>query len=287
MTDTTRPATPQTEQPAAPGRPARRPRSRLAIAASGLGQLLVTAGVVVLLFVVYELWGTGAYTAGQQQHLEHQLSATWAHAAAPMPTPTGSPTGSTGPAPASSHPAPSKPADPVYPAVAEGQGFAVLWIPRLGKDYHFVVVQGIQHADLEKGPGHYPGTAMPGQLGNVVVSGHRTTYLAPFSDLDKLRPGDPVVFETATAWYVYRVGGVAAYHLPFREIVLPSDVGEILPVPNQPGRAASVHLFTFTTCHPKYSAQHRLVLHGVLARVVPKPGRPPAELRGAERAAGG
>lgn len=216
---------------------------RIRIAVRGLGELMITAGVIVLLFVAYELWFTNFYTAQKQEALDHDLRVQW------------------------------KQSQPVaLDKVPLGDGLAVLWIPRLGQHYHKVVVQGVSHEDLKKGPGHYPGTAMPGQVGNFVVSGHRTTYGAPFNQLDQLRDGDAIVVETETTWFIY--------HVTSHEIVLPTDVAVIAPVPDHPGQKPDKPYLTFTTCHPKYSASHRLIVHGELAQSLPKSAGVPAELQG-------
>jgi sortase A len=233
---------------------------------SGLGQLLITAGVIIFLFVGYELWFTGLYTKGQQQTAEKTIQRTFA-AANPQPATAAAgastSTGVTVPAPAPVKHA--KDGDVVYPKVATGSPETVLYVPRLGKGYHYVVVEGVGRDDLKKGPGHYPGTALPGQLGNVVVSGHRTTYLAPFNRFDELKPGDPVVFEMADGWYTYKVDAT--------EIVAPTATWVIAnPFPDKRPVGRSV---TFTTCNPKYSARQRLVVYGTFVSHTPF-NRPPA-----------
>ena len=80
-----------------------------------------------------------------------------------------------------------------------------------------MVVEGVAHSDLKQGPGHYPGTALPGEVGNMVISGHRTTYGAPSTSSTSCRPGDPIVFRTLAGWFVYRTTG--------REVVQPDDLG--------------------------------------------------------------
>src|SRR5206468_6770200 len=95
----------------------------------------------------------------------------------------------------------------VEPAV--GAPVAVVHIPRLGSDYQRVIVEGTEQTQLAQGPGHYVGAAMPGQQGNFALAGHRVGKGSPFLDLDTMRPGDPIVVETATQWYVYRVLGGA------------------------------------------------------------------------------
>src|SRR4051794_9694202 len=146
----------------------------------GTGQTLITVGLVILLFSVWELYGTNLYTNKQQKTLTNELED---HCAHPSILPTG---------------------QPELVSVQLGKGLPNLGIPRLGEKYTKVIVEGVGHEDLKKGPGHYPGTALPGQLGNFVVSGHRTTYGAPFNHLDWMKPGDAVVVETRTTWFVYR-----------------------------------------------------------------------------------
>ena len=215
----------------------------------GLGQLLMTLGVIVLLFCVYELKVTSLYTAQQQTELEKRLTRTWASAPA---TP----------------PAPGKPVVTAVPAL--GSAFARIYLPTLGRSQEHVVVEGVEKADLKKGPGHYPGTAAPGAIGNLVMSGHRTTYGAPFNRLDELHVGDPIVVETRDFYYTYLVTGTT--------IVQPTALGETDPVPNHPGVKATQRILTLTTCNPKYSAKTRLVVRGLLMTPTAKLGGalPPA-----------
>ena len=149
-------------------------------------------------------------------------------------------------------------AAPDRPAVP-GDALAVLYIPRLGSDYRRVVLEGTAEEELAQGPGHYLGTAMPGERGNVAIAGHRVGRGSPFLDLDQLRPGDPIVVETADTWFVYPSG------VPGQQIVRPGEVDLISPVPGGAADAAPEGSYlTLTTCHPKYSAQQRLVIHAVL-----------------------
>jgi sortase A len=224
--------------------------------ARGLGQLLITLGVVILLFVGYELWWTGFYTERAQHTLTQDLRNTWQGNAPDVSTIT-----------------PDK--------VKLGSGVAVLYIPRFGRHYHFVVVEGVSTADLQKGPGHYPGTALPGQLGNFYVAGHRTTYLHPFNQIAKLRPGDQIVLETKNMWFTYTVENIPGTKIPWKEIVDPTDVAAaVYPVPDQPdpNKKPTLRLLTFSSCHPEYSARYRYVVHAMLTSTLKKaPGiYPPA-----------
>jgi sortase A len=218
----------------------------------GVGQALITVGVVVLLFCVYELEITSRYTAKEQRALDKQLTQQWA--AAPPVTP-------------------GRPGAPQLAAFVPGQGIARIYLPSLGRDQVHVVVEGVGHEDLKKGPGHYPGTAAPGAVGNVVISGHRTTYGAPFNRLDELHPGDAVVLETQSFFYTYRVQATT--------VVQPSAVGVVLPVPNAPGATPTQRLLTLTTCNPKYSARTRLIVRALLETPLAKgPGVVPPALGG-------
>ena len=217
--------------------------------ARGTGELLMTLGVVILLFVAYLLWWTDVVQHATQHHLLGQLQHQWT-------------------APVGPGPAPSDPSFD-YQHVALGQGIAVLRIPRLGKAYEQVVVQGTGVADLQKGPGHITTTAAAGQQGNFTVSGHRVTYGRPFYDLAELRPGDTLVFETADRWYTYVEDDQIT--------VLPTDVWVTDAVPR--GRTAG-RLLTITTCTPRFSATHRLVLQGHLMDTdMTRAGFLPAALR--------
>ena len=219
--------------------------------ARGLGELLVTAGLIVLLFVVYEVYVTDLLNDRAQDQLSDQLRDQW----------------DTDPTQAAGTPI----APQVEPAV--GEPLAVLHIPRLGADYQQVVLEGTAEDALSQGPGHYVGTALPGQPGNLAIAGHRVGKGSPFLDADRLVPGDPIVVETADAWYVYRVLGdpdtgdytTDPSGIPGQQIVRPSDVAVIAPTP---GGAADVapsgSYLTLTTCHPKYSARQRLIVHAVL-----------------------
>ena len=212
----------------------------------GVGQTLITVGLVLLLFCVYELYITNLVTAREQTQLSEELTDRWSE---PRPTADGV---------------------PVRPVAVEmGEGIAVMRIPALGRDWAKVVVEGTGVEDLKKGPGRLVESNQPGELGNFVVSGHRTTYGAPFADIDRLQPGDPIVVETRDTWLTYRVTG--------SEIVAPTAVEVALPVPRQPGAVPTKALLTMTTCHPKYSARQRLIVYSELEQTLPKAdGDPPA-----------
>ncbi|HMC42786.1 MAG TPA: sortase, partial [Acidimicrobiales bacterium] len=158
---------------------------------AGVGRTLIAVGVLILLFVAYQLWGTGLAEARNQRALRHQFlhPAPASRPALPAPSPTSPPTT----------------VDPatVPPPVPDGDAVARLKIPRIKLDK--IVVEGVALSDLKKGPGHYPGTPLPGQPGNAAIAGHRTTYGAPFFDLDSLKPDDEVLVTTRQGSFEYRV----------------------------------------------------------------------------------
>jgi sortase A len=218
---------------------------------------MITLGLVLLLFVAYELWWTGLTTKHDQKVLLKTIHQEWARGHS-----TTQVRGLKGP--------------------KLGSGIAILRIPRLGKHYLFVVVQGTSTDDLIKGPGHYPGTAMPGQVGNFSVAGHRTTYLHPFYDINRLHVGDAIVLETAKTWFTYRVQDIPGTAAQHKEIVSPSDVSVAYPVPDQPNAAKAPveRVLTFTSCNPRYSASQRIVIHALLASARAKSLGPPPALAG-------
>ncbi|MEW9556010.1 class E sortase [Nonomuraea sp. NPDC050783] len=192
-----------------------------------LGETSITAGLILMLFCAYLLWGTGAYTRSQQLLLQRELAA--AKAARDRGRLDG---------------------------VDLGRAVALLSIPKLGPGHRYAVVEGVGAEQLKKGPGHYPGSALPGQVGNFVVSGHRTTYGAPFNRLDELERGDEVVVDAREARYTYRVTS--------QDIVEPDEVDVLAPVPGKPDLRPIRAFLTLSTCHPEYSAAQRLIVYAVL-----------------------
>jgi sortase A len=221
---------------------------------SGTGKVLVTLGILILLFVSYQLWGTGIYTARAQNQLEKDFNAALHHTGS---SPTTFPTGSTEPSPTvSTAPTATTLASPSAPSPTESDVVGHLVIPKIGVDVF--VVQGTDDSDLRKGPGHYPATPYPGQRGNAAIAGHRTTYGAPFGDLDGLEVGDTIQVTTLQGSFNYRVYDTL--------VVSPTNSDVLDPDPTRPAT------ITLTTCNPKYSAAERLIVKGEL--VVPTGAQP-------------
>lgn len=145
-----------------------------------------------------------------------------------------------------------------------GDGLTTMRIPKL--DVDVLVVEGTTPAALRAGAGHYLDTALPGEVGNVAIAGHRTTYGRPLNRMDELGPGDVVELETPFAVYTYTaVPAFGGHANPW--VVVPNDSSVIAP---EPGKS----LLTLTTCHPKGSAKQRLIMRFELTGT--KQLRPPA-----------
>jgi len=196
-----------------------------------LGELLVTLGLLVLLFVVWQVWWTDVESDRAQAVTVSSLAREFASA-------------------------PPVKGKAVAPADLPAGAFAIVRIPRFGADYARPLVEGTEAEQLAEGLGHYEGTAGPGEVGNFAIAGHRTTYGKPLAEIDTLRVGDRVVVETAAGWTVYAVSG--------HEIVRPWQVEVIAPVPGRPGAKPTKAVLTFTSCHPKFSAKQRWIVHADL-----------------------
>ena len=205
-----------------------------------LGKLLISLGAGVLLFVAWTLWGTGLYTAQQQEELSQSF------ADAP-PITLGVSDDDEVEVPESFAPGP-------------GEAAFRMRIPAIDLDQ--VVVEGVGTDELHKGPGHYPSCRpgfprpyctdfeemWPGEEGRVIVSGHRTTYGAPFFDLDKLADGDEIIVNTQWGEFTYEVSE--------KEIVRPDSLA--IAIQNDEPE------LVLTTCNPKFSAAQRLIVYATL-----------------------
>ena len=226
----------------------------------GFGRILITLGLLMFAFVAYQLWGTGIQTAQAQRTLtrafEEALGTTQPPTTTVPPSTTETPatdvptTDVTAPIDTT---APTTTTPPVVavamPIPALEKAVARLEIPRMGLNR--IVVEGATASALTKGPGHFPETPLPGQLGNAAIAGHRTTHLHPFLDIDKLQPGDQIFVTTFNGRYVYEVTGT--------EIVAPTDYADVIPTTD-----VTKATLTLVSCTPRYSATNRIVVHADL-----------------------
>ena len=208
--------------------------------------MLITAGLVVLadagLTLVWQEPFSAAYGAIKQGQAEDQLNDL--ESEYPTPADLAAIAGVQG------TPAKAKIlADRFKPHLATGHAIGRIKIDRIGLD--IVVVQGTDTSSLQKGPGHYTNTPIPGQPGTVAIAGHRTTYLAPFRHIDEVQNGDEILIEMPY--------GAFTYTMYKHEIVDPSDVGIIKPI--------GFDQLVLTACHPPYSAAHRYAVFARLTRI--------------------
>ncbi len=204
-------------------------------------------------FVAFQLWGTALYTDHAQGNLRKQIGNEIGRSSLPLSA-LGSARPGADPKKGSGLPAVATSVAPTTAPPGAGQPIGLIAIPKLGLDD--VLVEGTGEAQLQGGPGHYQGTALPGQAGNSAIAGHRTTFAAPFYDLNELTRGDPIFILTRQGLFRYDVTG--------SEIVSPND--------NAVLDAASTPELTLTTCNPRYSASQRLVVVALLDTTV-TPGK--------------
>ncbi|MFT4136703.1 class E sortase [Microbacterium sp.] len=240
------------------------PRRRATVT-SVLGELLLTAGVVVLLYVVWQLWIGDLILGAEKSAQAAALAQSWETSSpqeSPAPTATPAPTQQ-----------PETPAEIPVPAQVEpGTPFGVMRVPRFGEGWVFTIAGGVSRAQvLDRGEiGHYPDTAMPGGVGNTAYAAHRWTSAAPFDPIDRLVVGDAIVIETPDGWYTYR----------FRTLgyVQPTEVDVLQPVPQAPGAGAGGRYLTLTSCAPKFNVLERIVAYAVFEGFTPRAAGPPASL---------
>jgi sortase A len=238
--------------------PIRRRRRRVSVIGV-LGELLITAGVLVLAFLGYQVW-LGDVIVGRQLNGEAiQQAEEWGDGYEDVPPiDAGDPVVSEDP--------------PVTAAPADAQRFANLIIPRFGGDYYRPIAEGVgTTAVLNRGNiGHYPTTQLPGELGNFALASHRSSGGGNFHDLHELRVGDHIYVETSDGWYQYTFRNL--------EYVRPSGVGVLNPVPQADGVAAAERVITLTTCNPFFSTAERIIAYGVYDEFFPRAGGVPSEI---------
>lgn len=239
-------------------RPTRRRRSRASFV-SVVGELLITAGVLVLLFIGWQQWFNDLVVADQYQADAAELSQEFEASSTPAPAPAAD--GSYGDPPAGTVP-------------VEGETFANFYVPRFGSDYAVPIAGGTSTVrTLNKiGIGHYDETQMPGQVGNFGIAAHRTTYGAPFNKIADLQAGDKMYVQTQDGWFTYTFRNL--------QYVQATQVSVLQQVPDAPDVSATSgdRLITLTSCNPMFTAQERIVAYGVFDSWQPLSAGAPAEL---------
>lgn len=226
----------------------------LRMIAGVVGEVLLTVGLVLILFVGWDLWWTNLEADAKHHEVAREFAQHFDEVMRPGPT---TEHGSRGLA------------DPP----ASGTTIGIMYIPRFGANYSRPIVQGTTPDVLDSlGLGHYTQTAMPGALGNFAVAGHRQTHGAVLDNIHTLVPGDRVYIQTLDAFYVY----------VFRnsEVVLPSETNVLAPVPGQPAVTPTERILTMTSCNPRFDSTERIIAYSVLESSQPASTGPPSEIAG-------
>jgi sortase A len=198
-----------------------------------VGRTMIATGLLLLSFVAYQLWGTGIAESRAQDKLASQFRNTTTSVAS---TPTTTPA-------------------PVIPKVGDIVGKLTIPSIKVSK----WIIAGVGYKQLEKGPGLFAGSPLPGQLGNVAIAGHRTTYGAPFSRIDEIQKGDIVTIDTSAGSFAYEVNSAP-------RIVSASDVAVVKT------KDETVASLTLVSCHPKWTSKQRIIVTAVLQpKIVPLP----------------
>lgn len=207
-----------------------------------LAESLATIGGIVLLFSAYLLWGTSAEINAAQDAKAQQLTDSWA----------------------------GEGKDPTLDPVP-GNAIARLYMPQIRPE-PWIIVEGTTLEDIATAPGHYEDHAMPGEKGNFAMAGHNVEAI--FRRIDELQPGDEIVVETMTNFYIYEITENA--------IVKPTNLDVVAPVPNQPGAEPGEgdRWLTMTTCYPWWDNYERYIVWGKLTDTQKRGDELPPEAKG-------
>jgi sortase A len=227
------------------------------------GEVLITSGALVLLFWVWMVGINDWIQNFTQSQAAAEIAEQWQRE---VPEPTadtevGDVTPSTDP-------------PPVIDTVSDGSAFATLYVPRFGDSYQRVIAEGV---DLQRvlnnprlGVGRYPQSSALGELGNVGLAGHRTSFGASFGEVSQLRLGDRLYIETREGWFSYQFRNL--------EYVWPSEVEVLNPVPKGDAVETTDRLLTLTSCHPRFSNAERIIAYAVFDGWYPRSSGPPSDI---------
>lgn len=237
-----------------PSRPTR--AHRLNFALGVIGEILITFGVVILLFVFWQLVWNDRSLASSQTSAAAAFSSQLGGSAQPAPT------------------EPESFGEPVVldAAPADGVAFGVLYVPRFGEGTQRQIATGVGTNVLNSnrlGVGYYPQTQLPGALGNFAVAGHRSAFGGPMHLIEELRVGDAIYVQTRDGWYTYRFRNF--------EYVQATAVQVLDPTPWQ-GATVTERFITLTSCNPLYSTAERIIAYGVMESWRPNSAGPPPEI---------
>lgn len=221
------------------------------------GELLLTMGVIMLVFVGWKYWLNDLIVGNEQNQAGSTLTTELEEVAEQAPPPSVDAAGI-----------------PVREAPTEiNERFAVLYVPSWGADYSRPIAEGVSYSQvLNENIGHYPQSDMPGAVGNFVIAGHRLAYGASMQYIHELQIGDEIIVETADGWYtyVYRSG----------EYVAATQVDILDDVPRVPDAIGSDRILTLQSCNPFWSTAERIIAYAVFQSFTPRADGPPESIAG-------
>jgi sortase A len=244
-----------------------RRQRRFRSAASVMGEVLLTAGVVVGLFLVWFM-GINDVVQGQQQAgSASEVADEWNEPSSAEPE-----GGSRGVEPPEVLPSLMEP--PTIEPGVPGTGFALLYVPRFGENYVRSIGEGVDLPSVlnspEFGVGRYTESSALGEIGNFALAGHRTTYGASFAKIGELRIGDRLYVEVEQGWYSYVFRNL--------EYVWPTEVEVLQAFPKAADSEPSVRVLTLTSCHPRFSEAERIIAYAIYEGWFPRSGGPPSDI---------
>ncbi len=227
----------------------------LAVVTGITGEILITVGVLIALFLLWYLVWNDAIQSRSQSESAQSLSQQWIE-----PTPY--------------EPKLTNEEPPVTDSGAEGNVFALMYIPRFGADYVRSIAEGVDVETVlnskKLGVGRYLESNQLGELGNFALAAHRNTWGASFGDIGELRLGDRIYVEVPEGWYSYQFRNL--------EYVWETELDVLNPFPKMSGPASSSRIITLTSCHPKFSQYERIIAYGVYEGWYPRAGGAPKEI---------
>lgn len=227
-------------------------RRRRASPVGVLGEILLTAGVLVLLFLLWQQWLNDILVGEQLRQTSIEQTEAWGGA------------DDTAVEPSSEDPI-------IVSAPGEAERFAMLIVPRFGSDYYRPIAEGTSTTTVlnRNNFGHYPSTQMPGEVGNFAIAAHRKAYGGNLEHIGELRAGDRIYVETEAGWYRYTFRNL--------EYVQPTGVGVLDPVP-QTAATSDDRYITLTSCNPFFSTAERIIAYGTFDGWFPREDGAPAEI---------
>lgn len=247
-----------------PTRRAIRKRSKLMRLTGFTGEVFLTAGALMGLFLAWHLLWNDVIQGSRQNESATVLAQQWQEPVPLAPIEE----------PATGVISPSDFAPPVIISPEEGQAFALLYVPRFGVDYVRSIAEGV---DIETvlnsrilGVGRYPQSDQLGMNGNFAIAAHRTTFGAPFGNIGELRLGDRIYVEVKEGWFSYEFRNL--------EYVWETDINVLNSFPKMPDETPGAMVITLTSCHPKFTVSERVIAYGLFDGWYPRDGGPPSEI---------